>query len=264
MKAYCAPDSIELFTGNINDTTATIKNHYWGPNSTVIKMIENHCTKNCHSKVLEIGPGGVPFKFASNFIGCNETITNYLDIDIDTTKIPHNDDYFDFTYCRHVMEDIQNPDFALREIFRVSKFGGYIETPSPLIEVTKNVDAPTYSDVYCGYMHHRYIVWSNIQKNEIYFLPKYSSILDNFIKYTDTTTRYMCNLINNYPVYWNNYFLYDSKNKPTIIMYKNGVNFRLISSDQEDEYAKLVTRAINESVQNTDYFIQTYAPPSSV
>jgi hypothetical protein len=253
-------NNVEVFNkinidGNINNET--IKTRHWAPNSNIIKMIEKHCEINKYSKILEIGPGTVPFKFASDFIGCNEKITNYIEIDIDKTTFPHTDKRFDFIYCRHVLEDIQNPDFALNEMFRVSKFGGYIETPSPLIEATKNVDGHGGADKYCGYIHHRYIVWSNIQKNEIYFLPKYSCILDHFFKIEDDSKRRLYNLINNYPVYWNNYFLYDSKTKPTIVMYKNGVNFGKNGNIME-EYIQLVVRAINESIENTDYFIQTY------
>jgi ubiquinone/menaquinone biosynthesis C-methylase UbiE len=122
-----------------------------------------------HNKVLEVGPGVVPFELSTDFIGANEQITNYCNIDIDKTTFPFETNKFDFVYCRHVLEDIQNPDFALSEIIRVSKYGGYIETPSPLIEVTKNVDGSQLSKFYCGYIHHRYIIWSSIQKNEIYF-----------------------------------------------------------------------------------------------
>lgn len=266
-------DNIDLFyvnsTNSANDANGanstnnyalenSVKNHHWWRNSTILKMIETHCETNKYSKVLEIGPGTVPFKFASDFIGCNETITNYIDIDIDNTKIPYADNLFDFIYCRHVLEDIQNPDFALNEILRVSKFGGYIETPSPLIEATKNVDGPLGADKYCGYIHHRYIVWSNIQKNEIYFLPKYSCILDHFFKLDDSSTRHLYNLINNYPVYWNNYVLFDTNTKPTIVMYKNGVNFGK-NRNMKEEYIDLVIRAISESIENTNYFIRTYS-----
>ena len=259
-------NNVELFNATNTDTNAlsnidnippTIQNRHWAPNQAIIKMIEKHCETNKHSKILEIGPGDVPFKLASDFIGCNERITNYIEIDIDKTRFPYDDAGVDFIYCRHVLEDIQNPDFALNEMFRVSKFGGYIETPSPLIEATKNVDAYGGADKYCGYIHHRYIVWSNIQKNEIYFLPKYSCVLDHFLNFEDDSKRRLYNLINNYPVYWNNYILYDSNKKPTIVMYKNGVNFGNKGSMVE-EYIQLVVRAINESIKNTEYFVQTY------
>ena len=43
---------------------------------------------------------------ATDFIGSNETIKNYIDIDIDKDKILYDDNSFDFIYCRHVLEDI--------------------------------------------------------------------------------------------------------------------------------------------------------------
>ena len=139
----------------------------------------------------------------------------------------------------------------ISEFLRVSKFGGYIETPSLLIEITKNVDATQFSDKYCGYIHH-------IQKNEIYFLPKYSCILDHMLNIIDNDKYYMYNLINNYPVYWNNYFLFDSTNPPNVIMYKNGVNFNTNTVTMIEEYINLVNKAVNESIENTNYFISNY------
>ena len=155
------------------------------------------------------------------------------------------------------MEDIQNPDFALKEMVRVNKYGGYIETPSPLIEITKDVDGTLIGNLYCGYIHHRYIVWSSIEKNEIYFLPKYSCILDNVFKSNESNAK-IFHLINNYPVYWNNYFIFTGKQKPTIIMYKNGVNFNIKGDSMFDDYLLLINRAVNESIQNTNYFIKNY------
>lgn len=233
-----------------------IINHFWKPNEVIIKKIKNHCLKKYYKKVLEIGPGILPFDLATDFIGTNEKIKNYCNIDIDKDIFPYKNNNFDFVYCRHVLEDIQNPDFALNEILRVSKYGGYIETPSPLIEVTKNVDNSPFSKFYCGYIHHRYIVWSNIQKNEIYFLPKYSCILDHILNFHTSETY---KIINNFPVYWNNYFLFERN--PSIIMYKNGVNFNIkgISVDSMiEEYIALVSRAINESIENTNYFVNTF------
>lgn len=65
-------------------------------------------------------------------------------------------------------------------------------------------------------------------------------------------------LINNYPVYWNNYFLYDVNKNPKAIMYKNGVNFNTKNGDFIKEYIELIYRAINESIENTNYFINNY------
>jgi hypothetical protein len=152
-----------------------------------------------------------------------------------------------------VLEDIQNPDFAMQEIIRISKHGGYIETPSPLVEITKNVDSSEFSYLYCGYIHHRYIVWGNMQKNELYFLPKYSCILDHLLQ-SNQNNHYA--LLNSQPILWNNYFLFTTP--PTVIVYKNGVNFNVNSSSvmqMVTEYADLVSRAVQESIENTNYFI---------
>ena len=254
-------NDIDLYidaTLHLNANENFVINKFWKPNQSVIKIIEQICINNNYVKNLEIGPGFVPFSFATHFIGCNEKIKNYIDIDIDYQSFPYKDDEFDFIYCRHVLEDIQNPDFALREIFRVSKCG-YIETPSPLIEITKNVDAGMFANSYCGYIHHRYIVWSNIEKNEIYFLPKYSCILEHILNINDESKPFQYNLINNFQVYWNNYFVFNINNGiPKIIMYKNGVNFGLNHNGMIEDYILLVSRAINESIQNTNYFVNHY------
>jgi SAM-dependent methyltransferase len=264
MKNLCQPDNINIFELDFNiiekdENNFSIQNYYWFPNTLINSIIENYCLTNKFKTNLEIGPGDAPFKFATHFIGRNENITNYTEIDIDNQNIPFETNFFEFVYCRHVMEDIQNPDFALKEIFRVSKFGGYIETPSPLIETTKDVDGTNFSSLYCGYIHHRYIVWSSIEKNEIYFLPKYSCILDNIKNdKIDENNKKIYHLINNYPVYWNNYFIFNNAKKPNIIMYKNGVNFNIKGNSMVDDYLLLINRAVNESIQNTNYFIENY------
>jgi SAM-dependent methyltransferase len=247
------------FNSNTSENNYVI-NHFWKPNESVNRMVEKICITNNYIKNLEVGPGFVPFSLATHFIGCNKNVIPYTNIDIDNVLFPFVDKSFDFIYCRHVLEDIQNPDFALREIFRITKNGGYIETPSPLIEITKGVDGTAFASSYCGYIHHRYIVWSNIQKNEIYFLPKYSCILDNILNVNDESKAFLYHLINNYPVYWNNYFLFNMNinENPNIIMYKNGVNFNTKNGYFVTEYIELVSKAINESIENTNYFISNY------
>jgi hypothetical protein len=240
---------------NINDLK--VINKFWAPINAITESVETFCLKNNYKNILEIGPGYVPFSLATKSIGFNEKISDFIELDIDTNLLPYENNEIDFVYSRHVLEDIQNPDFALSEIFRVSK-SGYIETPSPLIEITKGVDGSPLSDKYCGYIHHRYIVWSSIEKNEIYFLPKYSCILDHMLNITHDIKSHLYNLINNYPVYWNNYFLYNVINSPKIIMYKNGVNFNTKGGTMVEDYITLISRAINESIENTNYFIHHF------
>jgi hypothetical protein len=173
--------------------------------------------------------------------------------------LPFENGLIDFVYSRHTLEDIQNPDFCMNEIIRISN-SGYIETPSPLIEVTKGVDAPDKRINYAGYIYHRYIIWSNIEKCEIYFLPKYNSIMNNYFEpERDTKIKYY-NIINNHHIYWNNYFIWKDET-PKIIMYKNGVNFG-VTNHMITDYNDLLYEAINTSIQNTDYFIINYNKPN--
>lgn len=44
-------------------------------------------------------------------------------------KMPFEDGAFDFSYCRHVLEHVEDPFAAIHELQRISK-AGYIETPS--------------------------------------------------------------------------------------------------------------------------------------
>jgi len=225
-----------------------IINHHWTPINEITDKLVNYCKTYDYTNVLEIGPGSVPFPLSTKTIGINENIKDYIEIDIDNTKFPFENNSFDFVYSRHVLEDIQNPDFAMNEIIRITKLGGYIETPSPLIEITKGVDGLGCSNMYSGYIHHRYIIWSDILKNEIYFLPKYSCIIDNFLELNFDKD---INELYDNPYYWNNYFIWKDR-KPKIIMYKNGVNFGL-NGNMINDYIKLINEAVNTSIRNTNF-----------
>jgi len=244
---------------NDNNTNCKVINFYWGPITQIVSNIELFCLEHKFQNILEIGPGVVPFSLSTKTIGFNEKIQNFIELDIDTHKLPFENGTMDFVYSRHTLEDIQNPDFCMNEIIRIST-SGYIETPSPLIEVTKGVDAPDKSINYAGYIHHRYIIWSNIEKCEIYFLPKYNSIIDNYFEPNHDTKMKYYNIINNNPIYWNNYFIWKDKT-PKVIMYKNGVNFG-IKNHMITDYNNLLYEAINTSIQNTDYFIINYNKPN--
>ena len=226
-------------------------NHYWLPIQPIIDKLINLCSHLSLSNIIEIGPGITPFPIANTFIGFNESIKNFINIDIDTQILPFNNLHFDFLYCRHTIEDIQNPNFALSEMFRIAS-NGYIETPSPIIEITKGVDSSTFNQLYGGYRHHRYIIWSNIKNNHIYILPKYSCIIDHLIHSNNPD---VIKLIEN-PIYWNNYFIWNNNILPTITNYKVGVNIN--PNTFVEDYISIIYNAINDSISNTNYFIHEY------
>ena len=153
------------FTGMVSDPR--ILHHY-----------ESLIRQNNFTKILEVGPGYYPFSSATHVVDhqlekwtINGIIAWNLDMDVD--RIPVEDNYFDFVYCRHVLEDLNNPQHAYNELKRVSK-NGYIETPSPLIEsLLLEVYAPFSLR---GYHHHRWFIWTDSGSNAMWGLPKYGLI----------------------------------------------------------------------------------------
>ena len=192
------------------------------------------CKKYSQSQsILEIGPGYNPLDISTHFVDNKVELKNTENIDIDVEKLDFPDKSFDFVYCRHVLEDIQNPNHIFNEMIRVAK-NGYIETPSPLIECTNGAE----SDDYKGY-NHRYIIWTESETNTLCFLPKYPMIekihFNNELLY-----------LLEVDLYWNNYYYWDINNKPNIRMYKNGCNM-----DIGKDYIDLLNQAISASIKNT-------------
>jgi hypothetical protein len=82
------------------------------------------------------------------------------------------------------------------------------------------------------------------------FLPKYP-ILEH-IKVDDTLAKVWNFVANNYPVYWNNYYLWDDKNPPKINVYRHGINL-----DIHKDYARLLLEAVQKSMEYTRAFISS-------
>ncbi len=90
-------------------------------------------------RVLDIGSGGDPFPYA------NYLVDRFLDptphrhgsieqnnkplISADIHQLPFRDKSFDFVYCAHILEHVDDPVKACAEIMRVGK-RGYLETPT--------------------------------------------------------------------------------------------------------------------------------------
>jgi SAM-dependent methyltransferase len=91
------------------------------------------------SRVLDIGSGSQPFPFATHIADkfiepTNHRRTPFVHANLPLTvcgveQMPFEDKYFDFVYCSHVLEHVDDPIQACREIMRVGK-RGYIETPT--------------------------------------------------------------------------------------------------------------------------------------
>ena len=232
------------------DINSKIINKFWTPNVNVMNKIKMACVSNNFNKIVEIGPGYKPFELSNYVIDIDESYSElysektFFKLNINYDKIPIENKFFDYCYSRHTLEDISTPFFAFNELTRVSK-RGYIETPSPLIEMMKGVDALAVN--YRGYIHHRYIVWSDKDKNTLYFLPKLPII--EYLIFEKDLNKQMHYMANTKPLLWNNYYIWDENMTPNIIVYGYNSDYNYI-----ENYAVLLQEGMNKSIEYTNNF----------
>jgi SAM-dependent methyltransferase len=96
-------------------------------------------------RVLDIGPGHNPYEGATDLLERDVSegkerglqklhvpVTARLTVG-DVQALPYRDRAFDFVYASHILEHVDDPIVACREILRVGA-AGYLETPSPFLE----------------------------------------------------------------------------------------------------------------------------------
>ena len=98
------------------------------------KFIDNLLQNNKTWNILDIGCGYNANKFAKVICDVQDLSNHYLDkkfIRLIEKKLPFKDKEFDFVVASHVMEHVEDIDFFIKELERVSK-KGYIELPTML------------------------------------------------------------------------------------------------------------------------------------
>lgn len=103
--------------------------------------------------ILEIGP-------STNAIRESTHLLDYIDNsflypskkfiihDINShSKLPFNDNFFDLTFCSHVLEHVLKPENLLDEINRISK-SGIIIVPSKFSDNLLSIDATKHKNIY--------------------------------------------------------------------------------------------------------------------
>lgn len=99
------------------------------------------------AKVLDVGSGGWPFTRATHLADkYPDRTTHRVEaivrdqrpfFEVDLEKLPFADNAYDFVFCSHVLEHMDNPGAAMRELMRVGR-RGYIEVPTRLSDVMFN------------------------------------------------------------------------------------------------------------------------------
>jgi len=98
------------------------------------KFIEETFSSNTDWNILDIGCGYNANKFANVICDIQDLSNYYLNkkfIKLTEKKLPFNDKEFDFVVASHVMEHVEDVEFFIKELQRVSK-QGYIELPTKL------------------------------------------------------------------------------------------------------------------------------------
>ena len=101
---------------------------------TSINLINKTLNKNLNWKVLDIGCGYRPHKNATIIADkqdFSEFYKNKNFVKINEKKLPFKDKEFDYVIASHVIEHVEDFEFFIKELERVSK-KGYIELPSKL------------------------------------------------------------------------------------------------------------------------------------
>ena len=98
------------------------------------KYIDSLLQDNTSWNVLDIGCGYNAIKFAKVICDVQDLSKYYQEkkfIELTEKKLPFEDKEFDFVIASHVMEHVEDVEFFIKELQRVSK-QGYIELPTKL------------------------------------------------------------------------------------------------------------------------------------
>ena len=101
---------------------------------TTLNTINKKLEENPSWKILDLGCGYTANKNATVVADVQDLSNFYKDkkfIKIDEKKLPFKDKEFDFVITSHVIEHVDDLDFFISEIERISN-QGYIELPSKL------------------------------------------------------------------------------------------------------------------------------------
>ena len=95
-------------------------------------------------RVLDVGSGGDPFPYATHLVDLYPEPSRHRALELatdgrpctiaDVQDLPFPDCSFDFVYCSHLLEHVDDPIRACRELMRVAR-RGYIETPAMMKDV---------------------------------------------------------------------------------------------------------------------------------
>lgn len=110
---------------------------------------------------------------------------SWVEHDVCAPPWPFEDNFFDFSFCSHLLEDVRDPIAVCGELIRVSK-AGYIETPSRVREIFSksrfhrlNMALGRLPEV--GFEHHRW--FCELDGDHLRFIAKDQRVLRDRSRY---------------------------------------------------------------------------------
>jgi hypothetical protein len=152
----------------------------------------------------------------------------------------------DFVYIRHALEKCDHPRAVLQALTQVAP-RGYIEFTSALVETLRGVHHS--KALYRGHVLNKFIIWVSKEDRVLHILPKFSIL--EYVKMPVEFEEKIQGILNQYPHYWNSYYMWDENNPIHYIYYQHGVNFHI-----EHDYTRLLEIAIDQSVQSTNDYLR--------
>ena len=208
-------------------------------------------------KILDVGPGEFVFPLATHTCGWQygpQVLETNKVVDFTNQLLPYEDNEFDFVYCRHTLEDLTYPFLLLNELGRVGK-AGYIETPSIMAELCREVDAS--SPPYRGFHHHVWFTWVECDKNDTpvwHFCHKFPVI--EHLKFNES---YLRTVLKKYPHLWFNYYTWDGNKAPGFRHHMHDKDFCLAPRESvTPPYADFLAEKCRISTDYNEKFYKTH------
>lgn len=152
-----------------------------------------------------------------------------------------------FNWLHQWLQKHADPVEALTKFVSTTETG-FIETPSPMLELLRGVDVDAGARKCRGYFQHRYIMWTH--ENVLHIVPKLPCIEQ--MEFVDEE-RLWYECVNVYPIFWHNYMSYSGKAMQYMM---HDVTHMSVA-----QYRQLLLLAVRESALNTKtMFPQWFLP----
>jgi hypothetical protein len=215
------------------------------PLKAVVDYLIKDLPENKESKILEITrSSNIVFPLQSEKIDCFKLN------DHDTLEALQASDVLDFVYVRHALENVESPQVVFDILTNLSQ-SGYIETTSPLVELSKSIET-SIAHTHRGMYLTRYIIWTEKEDNSLHILPKYG-VFDYF-NVDPNFENNIRNVLLDSPVYWNNYYYWNPTNPPKVVYHSYGIDF------DWETYGAMLGRAIHHNMEHTNSFMEKVKP----